>query len=52
MEKPRYRTRQIKYNRKRKPIVSNGVGFWNELMQENGHAVNGTHVILLHDMLR
>ena len=42
MEKPRYRTRQIKYNRKRKPI-SNGVGFWNELMQENGHAVNGTH---------
>jgi hypothetical protein len=42
MEKPRYRTRQIKYNRKRKAI-SNGVGFWNELMQENGHAVNGTH---------
>ena len=42
MEKPRYRTRQQKYNRKRKP-VSIGKGFWNDLIPKNVHAVNGTH---------
>ena len=42
MEKPRYRTRQQKYNRKRKP-VSLGIGFFNDLIPENVHTVNGTH---------
>ena len=42
MENLRYRTRLPKYNRKRKP-VSVGIGFFNDLIQENVHIDNETH---------
>ena len=42
MENSRYRTRLPKYNQKRKP-VSVGIGFFNDLIQENQPVVNETH---------
>jgi hypothetical protein len=42
MEKSRYRTRQRKYNRKRKP-VSAGIGFFNDLIQKDLHIDNETY---------